>query len=212
MSERITPMPQTTPKELAPAEQYLMRANPNKLRCVDERQAEETVTNDGVAIPGGIYGIIDAIKAINHVDETQAWEQAKRAGIPMDAHMDTHHHERGCGYGKLVEDEPATVDAVESVPAVTRKHTVDQHGGTVITLLGDHCPTEAILNYKDNTTIDTQKALADKRGIFDCDAWALPMLADKLHMDPDQFTSHVIDVYKKTVTRLTEMTTFVEVR
>lgn len=195
-----------------PTEQFLMPANPKKFRCVDERQPDEAVINDGIALPGAIYGIVDAIKAIQHVDEPTAWQLASDAGLPMDAHMDEHHHERGCGYGKLVEDEPATVGAVESVPAKTRKVTADEHGGEIITLLGDHAPTEAIINYRPDTTIDTKKALADKRGIFDLDAWALPQLAEKLHIDADQFSSHIIDVYQKTVTRLTGITKFQEVR
>ena len=207
-----TPMRTRNIENPLPAEQFLMQANPDTFRCVDERQPDATVLNNGVALPGAIYGIIDAIKAINHVDEATAWQLASDAGLPMDAHMDEHHHERGCGYGMLVEDEPTTVGAVESVPATTRKATADEHGGTVITLLGDHAPTEAIINYRPDTTIDTRKALADKRGIFDLDAWALPQLAERLHMDADQFTSHIIDVYQKTVTRLTGITKFQEVR
>jgi hypothetical protein len=195
-----------------PAEQFLMQANPKKFRCVDERQPDEKVMNDGVAIPGAIYGIVDTIKTINRVSEEVAWKTASDAGLPMDAHMDEHHHERGCGYGKLVEDEPAAVGAVESVPAKTRKHTADQHGGEIITLLGDHAPTKAVINYRTDTTIDTRKALADKQGIFDLDAWALPNIAKQLHMDPVQFSDHVIEVYKKTVTQLTGITQFQEIR
>ena len=192
--------------------EYLMKANEKKTRCVDEREPDAKTVNDGIAIPGATFGIIDAIKTLTGASEEEAWDRATKAGIPMNGHDDTHHGPKGCGYERLVEEEPASVLAVESVPAATRKAKLEEEHGTVITLLGDHQPTEAIINYREGTTIDTKKAVNEHRGIFDLDAWALSAMAEKLGIDTNVFTAHVIDVYKHTVTKLTGITEFAEVR
>ena len=46
-------------------ENYLFPADITLIRCVDERQAMDNT--NGVEIPGGIYGIIDAIKFFNNI-------------------------------------------------------------------------------------------------------------------------------------------------
>ncbi len=195
--------------------EYLMSANAKKTRCIDERKPKRAPTdpkNDGVAIPGATEGIIDAIKTLKHLSEEEAWKLASDAGIPMNGHEDEHHGTKGCGYRKLVETDPTSVLAVEAVPAETRRTTLTQAGGDIITLQGDHKPTEAIINYRAGTTIDTERAVNENRGIFDLDAWALPDMAEKLGIDKDVFTAHMINVYKHTVTKLTGMTEFAEVR
>jgi len=189
--------------------QYLFPADTNCIRCVDEREAKNA-KNNGAAIPGGTNGIIDTIKFLNHVDEDAAWQLAIDAGIPMGGHIDEHHKALGCGYERLVEQKPESVGAVESIPAQQRKARIENAHGEILTLLGDHHPTEAIINYRAGTTIDTRKATGDGRGIFDLDIWAMPGYAEKLGIDPDAFTSHMLDVYKKTVTTLTEITEFIE--
>lgn len=194
-----------------PAEQYLRPANKKKSRCIDERKPEEG-ENDGVAIPGGTNSIIDTIKFIKHVDEDTAWQLAIDADIPMGGHIDKHHGALGCGYERLVEQNPDSVGAVESVPAAQRLARIQNAHGEILTLLGDHHPTEAIINFREGTTIDTKKATGDGRGIFDFDIWAMNGYAEKLGIDPDAFTSHMLEVYKKTVTELTGMTTFIEIR
>ncbi|MFH0749764.1 MAG: cadmium-containing carbonic anhydrase [Candidatus Gottesmanbacteria bacterium] len=204
-------MTQPTTKESRSAEQFLMPANPKKIRCVDERVAD-TAKHDGIAVPGGTEGIIDTIKFLKQVDEETAWKFAVDAGIPMGGHIDEHHGSKGCGYRKLVETEPETVLAVESVAAETRKATLENAHGEITTLLGDHQPTEAIINYCEGTTIDTKKAIGENRGIFDLDAWALSDMAEKLGIEKTEFVSHMTDVYKKTVTKLTGITTFAEIR
>lgn len=203
-------MTQQPQKELVGAEAYLMPADSTKLRCVDERIAKDTV-NNGVAVPGATYGIIDAIKMLASVDEETAWTIAREAKIPINGHTDEHHGAQGCGYGKLVELEPGTVLAYESVPAENRKARIEQGNGEILTLLGDHHPTEAIVNYKEGTTIDTKRATEGGRGIFCFDAWAMPEMAQKLHLDPDTFANHMLNVYKKTVTKLTGITEFQDV-
>ena len=204
-------MTQPTPKEQYAPAAFLMTADSTKIRCVDEREAKDVI-NNGVAVPGGIYGVIDTIKVTAGVSEEAAWQMAQNAGIPIGGHMDEHHGPKGCGYGKLVETEPATVGATEAIPAEIRKNRIEQAHGELVTLLGDHHPTEAIINSRQGTTIDTKKASQSGRGIFDFDVWAMEGYAEKLQLDPGTFTSHMIDVYKKTVTKLTGITTFTEVK
>lgn len=196
-------------KEFAPTE-FLMPADPKKIRCIDERKIKSGV-NNGVAVPGAVEGIIDSIKFLKHVDEETAWKTAIDAGIPLNGHIDEHHGTKGCGYRKLVETESATVLAVESIPAEARKQKLEHLNGEIVTLLGEHQPTEAVINHRTGTTINTASALQNGRGIFDLDVWAFPAMAEKLGVDQDAFVAHMVDVYKRTVTRLTAMTTFTEI-
>jgi hypothetical protein len=189
-------------------EEFLMQANTNRIRCVDERKA--TALNNGVAIPGATDGVLDAIKSLLPVDEFAARQLLLRAKLPIGGHIDEHHGSKGCGYRKLVETEHGTVDAREAVLAESRLTWITDNGGEVLTLLGDHHPTDAVINYRTGTTIDTEGAGAKGKGIFDFDIWAMKGYAQKLDIDPDDFTDHMLDVYKKTVTRLTSITQFIE--
>jgi hypothetical protein len=197
-------------KENMQIETYLLRANKKRIRCVDEREA--TVPSDGVAIPGATDGLLDAIKFLKNVDEATARQLIISTKLPIAGHIDEHHGPKGCGYRKLVETEHKTVGAPEAVSADDRLAWITQEHGEILTLLGDHHPTAAVINYREGTTIDTKKATTDGQGIFNFDIWAMAGYAEKLGIDPAAFTNHLQDVYRKTVTRLTGMTTFTEVR
>lgn len=186
---------------------YLMPADYTRIRCVDGRVAKDVV-NSGVAVPGGIDGIIDAVKALRNIDEASAWKLALDAGIPVGGHTDELNGAEGCGYAKLVEQEPETVLAPESVTVQNRISSIEKNLGEILTLLGEHQPSEAVINLRQGTTIDTKKATEDGLGIFCYDAWAMPAYADALNLDPEEFTAHLLEVYKKTVTRLTGLTKF----
>jgi len=188
---------------------YLFPANINRTRCVDERQALNNT--NGVQIPGGIYGIIDAIKHVSGVTEEDAWKRAHDAGIPIDGHIDEHHGAKGCGYARLVEEEPQTVLAPESVEAQKRLEKIQKAGGSVLTLLGDHHPTHALINHKENFSLDPIKATQDGFGIFNFDMWAAKKFGEKLNLNSDEFASHLETVYKHTVTKLTGITEFSDI-
>lgn len=187
-------------------EHYLQPANFEAIRCVDERPAEHEA--NGVQIPGGIYGIIDAIKSLAHCSEEEAWKKAKEANIPMDDHIDEHHGARGCGYAKLVEDEPHTVNAPESIPAENRLAQIKKAEGTILTLLGDHKPTHATINEKIGTTMNSNRAMEEELGIFNFDRWATKKFGEMLGFNPKEFADHLTKVYENTVTRLTGIQEF----
>jgi len=190
-------------------EKYLFPADSTLLRCVDERQAVDNT--NGVEIPGGIYGVIDAIKHFNpNLSEDAAWQLAREKHIPICGHIDEHHGARGCGYAKLVEDEPKTVSARESIPAKDRLVRIP--GENVLTLLGEHKPTHAVINHRENFSIDPDKACGDHLGIFNFDRWAAKLFGERLGFDGDAFADHLENVYRKTVTRLTGITTFHEMK
>jgi len=189
---------------------YLLKADIDLIRCVDERQALDTT--NGIEIPGAIYGIIDGIKHFAHCTEEDAWKLAKEKGIPIDGHIDEHHGAKGCGYATLVEDEPKTVLAIESIKAQDRLQKIQDANGQVITLLGDHHPTHAVINHREGYSLDPDKAAVDDLGIFNFDRWAAKMFGEKLGFEGDKFADHLETVYKKTVTRLTGFTVFHEIR
>ncbi len=187
-------------------EKYLFPADGDLIRCVDERQALDQT--NGVEIPGGIYGIIDAIKTLKGVSEEAAWELALKSGIPIGAHVDEHHGERGCGYAKLVEVSPAAVSAPEAVSAADRLARVEAAGGTVMHYLGQHRPTHASLNYREGFSLDPDRALQDNLGIFNCDIWAAGAFAQKLGIDRQQMMQHIEQVFRQTVAALSPIRDF----
>ncbi len=189
---------------------YLLKADTSLIRCVDERQAKDNT--NGVEIPGAIYGLIDAIKHFTHCSEEEAWKRAKEAGLPIDGHIDEHHGAKGCGYGRLVEEQPATVMAPEAVPAQQRLAKIQEAEGQVLMLLGDHHPTHAIINHRVDYSLDPDQATKDGFGIFNFDAWAARRFGAMLGLDEGAFAMHLEEVYKKTVTALTGITQFHEVR
>lgn len=189
-------------------ELYLLPANIDLIRCVDERQAEDAT--NGVEIPGGIYGIIDAIKAIKGLTEEQAWQLAQESDIPIDAHVDDHHGASGCGYAKLVETDPSKVGAPEAILAKQRLERVRQAGGNILHYIGDHKPTHATINNRTGFSLDPDQAMIDGLGVFNYDAWAAREYANRLNINPEKFAKHIENVFKQTVTALTGMAIFTE--
>lgn len=175
------------------------KATLKRIRCVDERQALDT--SNGVEIPGATYGLVDALKALEGISEDQAWNRIISARIPVEAHIDEGHGERGCGYAKLVEDEPGTVLAVESIPALQRLQRVYDQGGQVATYIGEHAPRIAVTNEKKGWSLDPDQA--PHLGAFSFDAWAAEQYGRMLRVrDPRKFKAHLTQVYQNTVRRL----------
>lgn len=191
-------------------EQYLLPADINLIRCVDERQA--TDATNGVEIPGGIYGIIDAVKVLANVSEDEAWRMVRVAGIPFGAHVDDHHGARGCGYANKVENDPQAVLAPEKVVAQERLDRVRQANGVVMHYLGEHHATHATINFREGFSFDPDKASEHGLGVFNCDAWAVGEYAQRLGMNPNVMEEHMIRIYKATVTALTGITSFNHIR
>lgn len=188
---------------------YLIPVDAAAIRCVDERQGTEAIA--GAGIPGGSYGIIDAIKHLAGVTEEEAWQRAIAAGIPMGAHVDEHHGMLGCGYGKLVETAHEKVMAPERIAVSDRHKKVSDAGGKVLTLVGDHHPTHAVINDRAGTSISPDLASKDGLGVFVYDKWAARHFGELLGFDATQFADHMENVYKKTVTALTGMKDFVTI-
>ena len=181
---------ETITKKIEP---FLVQATMMKLRCVDERPEKtsgEIQENGlkGVQFPGAWYGVIDAIKSLSACTEEAARQRAMDAHIPFSIHDDEHHGALGCGYGKLVQTEPETVMAPEAIDVASRfSFITSQPNHEVLTLVGDHHPIYATINYREGTTIDSPNAVAAGVGSFNYDYWAGITLGKQLSMDPKQF-------------------------
>lgn len=211
MSKKNAMLKDQEPKPID-LEQYLFPADVDLLQCVDERQTVEDTTN-GVEIPGAIYGIIDAVKALKGISEQEARELIEKSGIPIGAHVDEHHGEKGCGYARLVETSPARVSAIEAVLAADRLNWVKQTKGPILHYVGEHHPTHATITRRGGFSIDSDQAWKDKGfGIFNCDVWIAGEFAKKLGIDPKQMMDHMEKVYRQTVTALSGITAFEEIQ
>ncbi len=191
--------------------QFLTPVNPSLVACIDERVNDEHATN-GIKIPGGTYMMLDSLKALAGMSEQEAREAVIRAKLPIGAHVDEHHHDRGCGYAKLVETKPQVVSATESVPASDRLAWVERHHGTILHYVGDHKPTHAVINHKRLFTIDPEKASQQGIGPFGIDLWAVEDWAKRLGVDPHALAEHVEKVFRQTVTELSGIKDFDEIR
>lgn len=54
------------------AREYLRKADLHVIECVDERVSDGA--ENGVEIPGAVYGMVDAVKSILGLTEEQAWD------------------------------------------------------------------------------------------------------------------------------------------
>lgn len=183
-------------------ESYLLPADIKIIRCVDDRQYDDNT--NGVEIPGGIYGILDGIKSLLDVDEATARNIVIQAGIPISAHVDRHHGPNGCGYANLVEKDPSKVHAPDKVKAQNRLAWVRSVGGQIVTALGEHKPTHAVINDRYGYSIDPDQAHGANLGIFNYDVWAAEEYGRRIleagyALDPQRFASHLLTVYKSTV-------------
>ena len=189
------------------AKEYLRKADLHVIECVDERLSDGV--ENGVEIPGAVYGMVDAVKSILGLTEEQAWDYVYSHNVPIGAHIDDHHDEEGCGYAKLVQTEPGTVHAVEAVPAAERLARVNGYGGRVTTYTGSHQPTFAVINDKRGQSIDPDAAMGNGIGIFSYDRWAAHEFGKRLKMNPKQVAAHIENVYRATVARLAGINQFV---
>lgn len=188
---------------LKTAERFFTEANPNRIRCIDERRFSPD--SNGIQIQGGTYGLLDALKKILNISEEEARTIIIAKGIPLGAHTHVDLAELGCGYAAKVQSDPTSVGAVEAVSAEDRLNWIRANGGEVLVYTDEHDPQLAIINYKYGKTLDTNSAMGNGIGIFNFDAWAVPNLAKKLDI-PDtsitNFTSLVVENYRNTVNTL----------
>lgn len=191
-------------------EPFMVPADINTLNCVDERQSDGVP--NGVEIPGGIFGVVDAVKTLNHLGEDEAWSRVVKAGIPLGAHVDDHHAENGCGYANLVETNPKAVYATEAISAKDRIKRLRDLGGSVVTYQGHHKPTHAVINLRHNVSFDPDAANGAGLGIFNFDKWATEEFARRLKINPNRFANHLEQVYRSTVTTLTGMKQFITIK
>lgn len=191
--------------------EFLIPADINKLRCVDERNAADQT--NGVQIQGATSGIVDALKTAKNISEDQAWSIVASTGVPLDGHVDDHHGPNGCGYNNRVETDPSTVGAPERQSAAKRLTRIQPE--RVLHYIGQHNPSYATINFVVDTTLNSNRILASGEGTFNLDAWALMPLATKLGLSHDEsarFVTHIIESYKKTIITLTNsaISSFVE--
>lgn len=185
----------------------MVPADLDVLNCIDDRRSDGI--SNGVEIPGAIFGVIDAVKAIRNIAEEEAWKAVVRAGIPLFAHLDTGQGARGCGYARLVEDTPNVVLAVESVRAQERLERLLPLGGHIVTYVGHHHPDYAVINDREGFSFDPESACAQEFGVFNYDRWAARRFAQRLSMDPDGFAGHLENVFRGTVSALSPISDFV---
>lgn len=179
---------------------------------MDEREVDKPTKENPVNLPGGTAVLVDTLKALYQYTEEEAWTLLKDSGVPMDMHTDSHHGARGCGYEKLVEDNPGIVLAVESISASERLQTARRYGARVVNYIGEHDIRKAVINYHHGKSIDQDQKYA--HSIVSCDAWAVGEYAKKINktlsmrgvenrVNGGEMTSHVVNVFQNTVIELT---------
>jgi hypothetical protein len=178
------------------SDEYLVKADIGKIACVDERNVLDDTDNlIAVKIPGGVYGIVDALKSVLHISEDKAWNIVARANLPIVIHTGPEHGHypnevgkvgpKGCGYAKLVQNSPEKVSAPEAVGAGERLERVKKLGGKIYIVTGEHKIDRVVIVRKEGMTINQKRALENGVGILDCDVWATGVYADKINeVDP----------------------------
>jgi hypothetical protein len=215
--------------------EFLVKADIGKVVCVDERKVdwpeEESNTNNLVAvkIPGGIYGIVDALKSVLHISENEAWDIIVKTNLPIVIHNGPEHsHDpstnggvgpNGCGYANLVENSPEKVLAPEPVSAKSRTETVKKLGGQIYSVTGEHKIDQVTIVWKERMTIDQQAALNAGVGILDCDAWAAGIYANKINecnpeisLNKEEFVQQIVKEFKAVAAVLAPELTIEEIR
>ncbi len=177
------------------AERFLFKADPDLIHCVDERQGDGQTFDlkNAVELPGSTGVFIDYIKnQYKDISEEQAWDMARSAGIPIGAHQgpDHSHHvhsseekisPKGCGYNLLVETNPSSVLAPESVSASHRYHLAAKYEkAQLYDVHGPHIINVGVIVRKHGFSIDSDRALAAEHiGILGCDVWAAELYAQR---------------------------------
>ncbi len=203
---------------------YLKRADIKNIGCVDERPKE----NDGtqfnqeelaVKIPGGIYGIVDGLKAVLSVDEARAWQIVERAKLPIQIHFGPEHghgesgEEKigplGCGYANLVENHPEKIGAPEAVNAGDRLKKIEGLSGSHYNVYGPHDIKHTVMVSREGMSIDTETSFANGTGILSCDLWAAAAYAKiisktnpDIRLDADVFVKQIAKQFKLVVDAL----------
>lgn len=186
---------------------YFVPANVNQRLCVDEREFRPE--SFGVRLPGASSYELDLLKKARKLTEYEARVAVARSGI-LGFHNDAH-GARGCGYNRLVEDDPQTVGASESVKALDRFAYGMGNGAFIVTCLGNHDPHLAIINNQTGMTFDTNRAWRDGLHAFNVDAWFGVVLARQYSLSRDKVVKHLITTYKRTVNRLAPETPFITI-
>lgn len=181
---------------------FLHKESPWELRCVDERQSD---IMKGVELPGATFSVIDGLKKVLGLREHEAWEAASTHGIPISAHVDTHHHytARGCAYADIVEHNPKLVGAPERVRADERLEQVRALNGTISTYYGEHARNSfAVLNWHKNMSMDPYGLRLNGIFAFNCDGWAPDAYAKQLDLswgDTAKLRSHIVRAYENLI-------------
>lgn len=181
---------------------FLHPESPWELRCVDERQSD---VMRGVELPGATFSVVDGLKKVLGLREHEAWDAVANAGIPISAHVDTHHHysARGCAYAAIVERDPELVGAPERVRANERLERVRALNGTVSTYYGEHARNpHAVLNWHKNMSMNPYGLRLNSVFAFNCDGWVPDVYARQLDLswrDTRKFRNHIVDAYESLI-------------
>lgn len=202
---------------------YLVKADINYLACVDERlwinkSGEKILDKDiiPVKIPGGTYGLVDALKATLKISEESAWKLVQEAKIPNWIHFGPiHNHNEnnaviigpsGCGYANIVENpnKYKVVGAVETISAELRSKTAMKFGANVYSVKGLHQIDYVTIVWQEGISIDSKNALLSGGiGILDCDPWAVGYYADlinkanpKINLDREKFIEQIAKQFR----------------
>lgn len=189
--------------EIMKFEEYLIDADPENIRCIDDRADEEGEDN-AVQLPGGIYYLLDVCKRLKGDSEESARQRILKAGIKPGVHGH-------CGYAHTVEEHPDAVGAIESVSEEERQKWAREKDGKVGKLKGEHAPKYAVLNYKEGKTFNTNRATEEGKGTFSIDIWYLKKVAEKLGIEEEKLIDDAVVTFKKTVTELSGISDFQEI-
>ncbi|MFH0942602.1 MAG: cadmium-containing carbonic anhydrase [Candidatus Beckwithbacteria bacterium] len=132
--------------------------------CVDGRTAGKKLR--GPKIQGGVLGVMAL--GIGRGDESavrEAIKIIKTAGFRPSVHGDEHHHEEGCGFGRLwSEGKLDNLPRLEISLARVREIVLEE-GGEYVVLLGDHREKKVVVNFVENMTLEPDGSS------FILDAW-----------------------------------------
>lgn len=154
--------------------------------CVDGRKANKKLR--GPKIQGGVLGVMAL--GVGRGDETAVREAVKiikEAGFKPAVHGDEHHHEEGCGFGRLWSEGKLNNFPKLEVSLERVKEIVLEEGGEYVELIGGHEEKQVKVNMVEGMTLEPDG------NSFILDAW----VAQKLGINKDKLLENAVEVVEK---------------
>ena len=182
---------ETLPSEYEP---FYTQVLPTGHRCVDGRavKPEMGARSDpefgaeqykGMQLSGGSLGVVNAVRLVSALDEKQAREVVKAAADQLRQRLgdhidDKHGHldgpqlkERfeGCGNQDAIAAGKLPMYKGIEIDVADRMRWLEESGGVVAVLTGDHQEQLAAVNLVPETTFDTCQAVSEGKSTFNAD-------------------------------------------